>query len=337
MAIKVRKLLNTIRTLVNARGDPYWADENLLPAVELAKDMITERIRSLNAELFTVQADDLTIASGTKEIKLPADWRSTVLLGVYPSGQTDENIILLDEWDIGQQDFYTKRGGYCRLGRTIRLSKDGYDTDMVLRHIYEGDPPRFQLDPVLDSVEKVTNGSFTTSANWTFGAGWSYNAGNQRADHTSGTAVLEQNVTAVVGELYELVFTVSNRTTGSLRPKVGGGAGASVSSNITSTQRIRAATTGNLQFIPTTDFNGSVDNVSLKLVQEERYTDQTDDLLFPHYAIIPQAIALKIARDGDLNVYQQYEREFQQQMLRVEDNIITTNRRNAGQITPFAP
>ncbi|MBU2578172.1 hypothetical protein KKA69_05110, partial [Patescibacteria group bacterium] len=115
--------------------------------------------------------------------------------------------------------------------------------------------------------EKVTNGTFADATAWTWGTGWAHDAVNLEADHTAGNVLaLEQSVSAVAGEIYQVVFTVLNRTAGSVTPQVGGVNGAAVSSNSTSTQQIRATGTGNLKFTPTTDFDGSVDTVSVKLI-----------------------------------------------------------------------
>jgi len=117
--------------------------------------------------------------------------------------------------------------------------------------------------------EKVSNGAFTTvpDAAWTWGTGWAHDTTNLEADHTAGnTAALEQGVSAVAGEIYQVVFTVKNRTAGSVTSQVGGVNGAAVSSNTTSTQQIRATGTGNLKFTPSSDFDGSIDDVSVKLI-----------------------------------------------------------------------
>ena len=117
--------------------------------------------------------------------------------------------------------------------------------------------------------EKVANGDFSTvpDTSWTWGTGWSHDTTNYEADHATGnTVALEQNISAVAGEVYYLSFTVKNRTTGSVTPQIGGVNGTSVDRNITSTQIITARGTENLKFIPTSNFNGSIDNVSVKRI-----------------------------------------------------------------------
>jgi intein/homing endonuclease len=124
-------------------------------------------------------------------------------------------------------------------------------------------------NPASLGSEKVSNGNFSTvpDTSWTWGTGWTHDTTNLEADHTTGnTAALEQNVSAVAGEIYQVVFTVKNRTAGSVTPQLGGVNGTAVSSNTTSTQQIRATGTGNLKFTPSSDFDGSIDDVSVKLI-----------------------------------------------------------------------
>ena len=106
----------------------------------------------------------------------------------------------------------------------------------------------------------VSNPDFTTfpDLNWTWGTGWSHDTNH--ADHTAGTAALEQDVGAIAGP-YKITFTMSNRTTGSVTPYIGGVAGTARSTNATHIETITATSTGNLKFVPTTGFDGTIDTV----------------------------------------------------------------------------
>lgn len=115
--------------------------------------------------------------------------------------------------------------------------------------------------------EKVTDGAFPAAINWTFGAGWAFDGANFEADATTSNADLEQDVTAVAGESYKVVFTVKNYSVGSVLPGVGGAVGTAVSANGTYTQYIIATGTGNLKFTGT-GFTGSIDDVSVKKVED---------------------------------------------------------------------
>lgn len=134
----------------------------------------------------------------------------------------------------------------------------------VLRTWKPGDATASTLQTL--SAEKVVNGQFISSAGWTLGTGWTFDSTNEEMDHSSGTAALEQNVNAASGKTYRVTFTVRNRTAGTLTPSIGGVNGTAVSTNETFTQDIVSTGTGNLKFTPTTDFNGSVDDVSVQEV-----------------------------------------------------------------------
>jgi hypothetical protein len=97
-----------------------------------------------------------------------------------------------------------------------------------------------------------------TSAGWTgsWSTGWTHTTGN--------TSVLSDTLAAVVGTYYQIVYTVTGRTTGSVSLSFGG---IVVNNAITATGAYgpRATTTGNLLITPTTDFNGTI-TISIKTI-----------------------------------------------------------------------
>ncbi len=123
--------------------------------------------------------------------------------------------------------------------------------------------PGYSLEAKATSygAEKVTNGSFTGSATgWTVGS-WLYN--NNAIDSNGAWGYLQQNVSAVAGELYKVTYTVSNYSSGSLVVYVGGATGtAARSANGTYTDYIKAVSTGNLLLYPTGG-TMTVDDVSV--------------------------------------------------------------------------
>ena len=130
-----------------------------------------------------------------------------------------------------------------------------------------------QLAPATLGSEKVTNGSFATDTAWTKGTGWSYVSADQNMDHAPGnTATLSQNVSAVAGELYACTVFVSGRTEGTVALRVGGVLAQSIGANTSSTQYLLATTTGNLEVVPDTYFDGAVDNVSVKKVSSGQFS-----------------------------------------------------------------
>lgn len=113
------------------------------------------------------------------------------------------------------------------------------------------------------SPNLLPNDSFTGGATgWTLGSGWSYSS--NAVVHSSGTATLVPNpaLSILVGHEYEVTYTISARTTGSVTMSLGGTTGTARSTNGTFTEKLTATTTGNLTFTPTTDFNGALDDIS---------------------------------------------------------------------------
>ena len=130
-----------------------------------------------------------------------------------------------------------------------------------------------QLAPATLGSEKVTNGSFATDTAWTKGTGWSYVSEDQNMLHTAGnTASLSQDVSAVAGELYACTFYISGRTAGIAAPKIGGTSGQSIAGNTSSTQYLLATNTDDLEIVPDTYFDGTVDNVSVKKVTAGQFS-----------------------------------------------------------------
>lgn len=118
---------------------------------------------------------------------------------------------------------------------------------------------------VAPGSEKVTDGAFAASGDWTWGAAWAHDAVNLEGDATTSSADLEQDVSAVSGETYVLVWTLTNYDAGSVLVQVGGEDGTARSSNDTYTEYITASGGGNLKF-QGTGFTGTIDDVSVKKV-----------------------------------------------------------------------
>ncbi len=122
--------------------------------------------------------------------------------------------------------------------------------------------------------ELIINGTFTTDlAGWTGITNWSWSA--QTALHTAGSTVaLSQNVTVISGQTYQVEITISGRTAGSISISLGGvtldvgSGGTTMAVNQIYQRSMVAGTSGIVAFAiaPTVDFNGSIDNVTLKQV-----------------------------------------------------------------------
>jgi len=106
---------------------------------------------------------------------------------------------------------------------------------------------------------ELTSASGWTSTNWTgdYNAGFDHNTGN--------TSPLTFAFTTAGIKRYLVSFTVSGRTAGSFTVTVGGVAN---NENFIATNKCSIITTGagNLIFTPTSDFDGTISAISMKLV-----------------------------------------------------------------------
>lgn len=127
-------------------------------------------------------------------------------------------------------------------------------------------------------AELITNGSFTGSAaGWTLGAGWAY--GSDKVTFTPGAVTeLIQNVgVPFTVALCRCSFNVGG-TAGFVVVSLGRGGTNQVydaGSGLVTFDGIAESATGEkIIFTPSPDFNGSIDDVSLKeLTAEQRWTD----------------------------------------------------------------
>lgn len=113
--------------------------------------------------------------------------------------------------------------------------------------------------------ELTTNGTFTTDTSWTKGAGWTISAG--KANASSASSDLSQDITVTNGLTYEVTYTISNYSTGNVTPVVAGTSGTARSANGTYAEVITAGagTSPRLLFTGASSFSGSIDNVIVKL------------------------------------------------------------------------
>jgi hypothetical protein len=114
-------------------------------------------------------------------------------------------------------------------------------------------------------VAYLTNGSFTGDATgWTLNSGWAY--GTNNVYHSgAGTGTLTPNpaLNIVIGNIYQVTYTISNYVAGTIRPTIGGVAGTLVSANGTYTDTITATTTGNLFFTPASSLDATIDDIQI--------------------------------------------------------------------------
>ncbi len=111
------------------------------------------------------------------------------------------------------------------------------------------------------SVGDMTRSSLIVPSAWSTGAGWTVSGGN--ATHTPGTAGnLSQPIAAQAGRWYRIGFSVTDRTAGTVSPRLAGGslqAGMAISANGHYTDRIQAVTGNNSFLIAANAANAAFD------------------------------------------------------------------------------
>lgn len=125
------------------------------------------------------------------------------------------------------------------------------------------------LDDVNLGADLVLNGDFATDTIWTKGTGWTI-PGGSTANHAAGTASdLSQTLTLSPTTYYRVGFDVSGRTAGSVTPVVGGTSGTAIVADDTGIlESIRTASGNDIAFSATSDFDGSLDNITLKEIDD---------------------------------------------------------------------
>ena len=119
-----------------------------------------------------------------------------------------------------------------------------------------------------ESSELITNGSFDTDSDWNLTSGWSISDGELIGNNA--TSIAYQGISAQPNKSYKVTFTVSSYTSGNVKFQFLGGSnsGELRTSTGTFTEYITldGSANGNFSFSRTQNFNGSIDNVSVKEV-----------------------------------------------------------------------
>lgn len=160
-------------------------------------------------------------------------------------------------------------GDFSLLGEGIDKAGVGYAV---------GDLPDYKFsvrEGIEQGAELVTNGSFTgASTGWTLGTGWAYGSNQVTFTPPGGaldfTNTLRQSFSLTQGLTYIVTATVGG-TTGLVDIEVGdffdvtGESFAAGSGVITSIQTVTGDSDFGVLFFPSDDFDGTIDNVSVKL------------------------------------------------------------------------
>lgn len=157
------------------------------------------------------------------------------------------------------------------------------------------------LDEQATGSELAINGDFSTNANnWNLGDGWSYNSGKVTFVNNSGPASLYQLGVLDTTKKYRISFDVINGS-GFIYTQFG-------------LNRINAATGTNvyegywanvlghggitLYFMPTADFDGSIDNISIKEITNQRWLDILNGKEYEYGSITKKWNGLRFTQGG---------------------------------------
>ena len=122
------------------------------------------------------------------------------------------------------------------------------------------------VSPFPSITSLFTNGTFASDTGWTKEVGWTISGG---AAHKNGgdASTLYQSAALVAGATYRFTYTISNYSTGNLRPSFSGGSlvyGPTRTSNGTFTDDVVAVTGNNVAgFTGASTSIFDLDNVSL--------------------------------------------------------------------------
>ena len=134
-----------------------------------------------------------------------------------------------------------------------------------------------QGDPSTAGSELIVNGDFATDSDWIKQTGWTISGGVASCDGTQTSIVyLYQTGIGVIGKTYKCEFEVTSYTSGSIKLSSNGNDGSYVSSTGIHTEYLNFIGT-NCFMTVTSDFIGSIDNVSVKEVQGFTSPDGTNN------------------------------------------------------------
>jgi len=126
-------------------------------------------------------------------------------------------------------------------------------------------------DTDVTGSELVTNGDFATDSDWTKGTGWTIGSGVATHDETAGAGDLTQSIALTSGQKYVLSWEVTSGDGGEIYPAIGGTYPVSFVGNAGSyNYTFTASGTMNIGVRGSSLFTGSIDNVSVRLAEEDR-------------------------------------------------------------------
>lgn len=202
-----------------------------------------------------------------------ADWRSiewsnNTGYGLYGSGSA--NNFLAGNLGIGmtspQAKLDVKAQGALSTDTAFRVRNSTDTVNLIelngLGRLGLGVSPTSKFDIQAEQDTAILSAESLTSSGWT-ATGWTGDFTTGFTHTTGNTSVLSNSFTPANNTLYQVLITISGRTTGNIIVNFGGitQAGITATTNISQ----RTSSTSNLQITPTSDFNGTI-SVSIKTI-----------------------------------------------------------------------
>jgi hypothetical protein len=124
------------------------------------------------------------------------------------------------------------------------------------------------LNPAITPTRNIViNGGFDTDTVWQHGTTPSLTIANGVAHNDGSNVVIkdlvQSSIPYVIGKFYNVTFTLSNVTAGTIKPIFGGAAGTNRSTNGTFTEILSPTSAGNLLLEYSAGFIGDIDNVTI--------------------------------------------------------------------------
>ncbi len=137
--------------------------------------------------------------------------------------------------------------------------------------------------------ELVTNGDFSSGTGWTVTPEVTISGGVATFTASASSSALFRSASVVVGRTYEITVVVTSVSSGTIRPRLFGGAATPLIISAAGTYTFKDVLTtsnSNVGFVTTGPFTGVVDNISVKELPGNHATQATAGSR-PIYGIVP--------------------------------------------------
>tara|TARA_R110001599_G_scaffold57863_4_gene159354 strand:+ start:6190 stop:8832 length:2643 start_codon:yes stop_codon:yes gene_type:complete len=169
------------------------------------------------------------------------------------------------------QDSSTMAGGATSGDTTLTCSESIFKKAHVGTIFRVGSTPKEVI--VTTHTELITNGTFASDSGWTKGTGWTIGSGVATQTAGGSDSDLEQANAATNTKYYQVLFTLSNVTAGSISVILCAGTeSAQFSANGSYEITLQAGAGSNIQFRADAAFAGSIDGVECFSAQVAQIT-----------------------------------------------------------------